>query len=711
VTTPRAVAARGREEPCPGCENERTQVFRVEGLCCATEVELVEGCLRALPGVCSVWASAVTQRATVVHTLPDGEVERALSAAGFEARPAHLALAPRGRLAPTVAAAVLTGLGLGVWYLDAGLARLPFLAAILVGGAPVARKALERARQRTLDMNALMTIAVLGAMTIGEWAEGATTVALFSLAQALEGRSLERARGAIAGLVALAPEQAIVRREGREERVLPAVVRTGETLVVSAGERVALDGLVVEGRSDVDQSPLTGESRPVEKGPGDGVMAGSINGRGVLTVRVTRPAAETTLARLIRRVEEAQASRAPTQDFVDRFAAVYTPAVVAVAVCLAAVPPLVGAGAFAEWLYRALVLLVIACPCALVISTPVSIVSALTAASRRGTLVKGGAHLEEMGRLQAVAFDKTGTLTLGRLAVTDVVPAPGRSMAEVIEVAGALELNAGHPLGEAIVSAARERSLQAETASDVHVLPGRGVRGRVAGREALAGSHRLFDEEQLCDHRIDEALQRLEAEGKTVVLVGRPGEGLLGAVAVADAIRPEAREAIAALHREGIECSMLTGDNRRTAAAIAAAIGIEGWSADLLPEDKLARVRALRASRVAAMVGDGVNDAPALASATVGIAMGARGADAALETADVVLMAEDLRRIPETVRLGRVTRRVIVQNVAVALAVKAAVLVLAVAGHGSLWAALGADMGASLLVIANGLRLLRWPPE
>jgi len=478
---------------------------------------------------------------------------------------------------------------------------------------------------------------------------------------------------------------------------------------VSAGERVALDGLVVEGRSDVDQSPLTGESRPVEKGPGDGVMAGSINGRGVLTVRVTRPAAETTLARLIRRVEEAQASRAPTQDFVDRFAAVYTPAVVAVAVCLAAVPPLVGAGAFAEWLYRALVLLVIACPCALVISTPVSIVSALTAASRRGTLVKGGAHLEEMGRLQAVAFDKTGTLTLGRLAVTDVVPAPGRSMAEVIEVAGALELNAGHPLGEAIVSAARERSLQAETASDVHVLPGRGVRGRVAGREALAGSHRLFDEEQLCDHRIDEALQRLEAEGKTVVLVGRPGEGLLGAVAVADAIRPEAREAIAALHREGIECSMLTGDNRRTAAAIAAAIGIEGWSADLLPEDKLARVRALRASRVAAMVGDGVNDAPALASATVGIAMGARGADAALETADVVLMAEDLRRIPETVRLGRVTRRVIVQNVAVALAVKAAVLVLAVAGHGSLWAALGADMGASLLVIANGLRLLRWP--
>ncbi len=669
----------------------------------------MEGRLRALPGVCSVWASAVTQRATVVHTLPDGEVEKALRGAGFEARLAQLGYVPRGRLAPTLAAALLTGVGLVLLSVDAGPARLTFLAAILAGGIPIARKGFERARQRSLDMNALMTVAALGAMAIGEWAEGATTVALFSLARALEGSSLERARRAIAGLVALAPEQAVARRGGRDERVLPADVRPGETLVVSAGERIALDGLVVEGRSDVDQSPLTGESQPAERGPGDTVLAGSINGRGVLVVRVTRKAAETTLARLIRRVEEAQASRAPTQDLVDRFAAVYTPAVVVLAVCIAAVPPLLGAGAFADWLYRALVLLVIACPCALVISTPVSIVSALTAASRRGTLVKGGAFLEAMGRLEAVAFDKTGTLTLGRLVVTDVVPAPGRAAAEVLGVAAALETNAGHPLGEAIVAAARARCLKAEHAADVHVLPGRGVRGRVAGRESLAGSHRLFDERELCDHRIDAELERLEAEGKTVVLVGCPGHGLLGAVAVADAIRPEAREAVASLHGVGVACSMLTGDNRRTAETIAVAIGIEDWRADLLPEDKVARVRTLRASRPTAMVGDGVNDAPALASASVGIAMGARGADAALETADVVLMAEDLRRIPEAIRLGRAAHRVIRQNVALALAVKAAVLVLALAGYGSLWAALGADMGASLLVIGNGLRLLRWP--
>ncbi|HET7293021.1 MAG TPA: cation-translocating P-type ATPase [Vicinamibacteria bacterium] len=702
-------AARDRGEPCPGCENERTQVFQVDGLCCAAEVDLVEGRLRALPGVCSAWASAVTRRATVVHTLPDGAVEEALRGVGFEARLARLGEAPRASLAPTLASAILTGAGFALLLIDAGLARLPFLVAILAGGLPIARRGVERARQRALDMNALMTVAVLGAMAIGEWAEGASTVALFSLAQALEGRSLERARRAIAGLVALSPEQAAVRREGRTLRVSPAEVRPGETLVVAAGERIALDGVVVDGRSDVDQSPLTGESQPAERGPGDDVLAGSINGRGVLSVRVTRPAAETTLARLIRRVEEAQASRAPTQDFVDRFAAVYTPAVVALAVCVAALPPLLGLGPFADWLYRALVLLVIACPCALVISTPVSIVSALTAASRRGTLVKGGAHLEAMGRLQVVAFDKTGTLTLGRLAVTDVVAAPGRDEGETLAVAAALEANAGHPLGEAIVSAARERGVAAPPAEDVHALPGRGVRGRIAGREAVVGSHRLFDERGLCDHRMDQALERLEGEGKTAILVGRPGDGLIGALAVSDAIRPEAREALAALHGAGVACAMLTGDNRRTAEAIASAIGVEDWSADLLPDDKVSRVRALGASREVAMVGDGVNDAPALASASVGIAMGARGADAALETADVVLMAEDLRRIPETIRLGRAAHRVIRQNVALALGVKASVLLLALSGLGSLWAAIGADMGASLLVIGNGLRLLHWP--
>ncbi len=695
---------------CPGCEGERTQVFQVDGLCCAAEVSQVEGRLRGMPGVCSVWASAVTQRTTVVHTLGDGAIEKALGETGFRARLAGVAgSAPPPSQAPTIAAAALTLAGFGVWFVAPDVAWAPFLAAIVVGGVPLARKGWARGRSGSLDMNALMTVAVLGAMAIGEWAEGATTVALFSLAQALEGRSLERARRAIAGLVAMAPESAIVVRDGVEQRVPAARIAPGEVMLVGAGQRLALDGVVQDGRSDLDQSPLTGESRPVEKGPGDAVLAGSINGRGVLRVRVTRRAAETTLARLVRRVEEAQASRAPAQGFVDRFAAVYTPAVVLIAVAIACLPPLFGMGAFTDWLYRALVLLVIACPCALVISTPVSIVSALTAASRRGVLVKGGAHLEALGAIRAVAFDKTGTLTSGRLAVTDVLVAPGRSRDEVLGHAAALEANAGHPLGLAIVDAAREASSSVPAASDVRIQPGLGVRGRSGGTETLAGSHRLLDEEGLCDHRLDAELSRLEGEGKSVVLLGQPGAGLLGAVAIADAVRPEAAEAVAGLHRLGVSAAMLTGDNPCTAEAIARAVGIDDWAAGLLPEDKVARVRALRESRPTAMVGDGVNDAPALAVATVGIAMGARGADAALETADVVLMAEDLRRVPEAIRLGRAARRRIRENVAFAIAVKAAVLLFAVAGFGSLWTAVAADMGASLLVIGNGMRLLRGP--
>jgi len=321
-------------------------------------------------------------------------------------------------------------------------------------------------------------------------------------------------------------------------------------------------------------------------------------------------------------------------------------------------------------------------------------------------LVKGGAHLEALGRIQAVAFDKTGTLTTGRLAVTDVLAAPGFQPSEVLSAAAALEVHAGHPVGEAIVRAARERRLDPAQASEVRVVPGRGVHGQAAGDEILAGSHRLFDERGLCDHRLDAELLRLEGEGKSVVLVGRPSTGLLGAVAVADGIRPEASDAVADLRRDGIAAAMLTGDNPRTAESIARAVGIDDWRADLLPEDKVERVRALCAERPTAMVGDGVNDAPSLATATVGIAVGGRGADAALETADVVLIAEDLRRIPESVRLGRATRRRIRENVAFAIGVKAAVLLLAVAGYGSLWTAVAADMGASLLVIANGLRLL-----
>jgi Zn2+/Cd2+-exporting ATPase len=412
---------------------------------------------------------------------------------------------------------------------------------------------------------------------------------------------------------------------------------------------------------------------------------------------------------VLRRVEEAQSSRARSQGFVEAFARRYTPLVLAAALLTAVLPPLAFGAEAGPWTYRALVLLVLSCPCALVISTPVSIVSALTAASRGGVLVKGGVHLEDLGRVRAVAFDKTGTLTHGTPRVTDVLVAAGDAR-EVLALAAAVESRSPHPLAAAVVAHARAAGLAFEPAADATEIPGRGARGRVDGSTVLVGSHRLFDERGLCDHRLDAELLRLEAEGKTAVLVGREdgGGALLGALAVADTLRADAAPAVAALRRDGVEVALLSGDNARTAAALADQLAIADRRSDLLPEDKVAHVQALEARYgPVAMVGDGINDAPALAAATVGIAMGRKGTDVALETADVALLGDDLTRIPQALRLGRRTRAVIRQNVAVSLAVKGLVLVLALLGHATLWAAVAADVGASLLVIGNGMRLLR----
>lgn len=693
---------------CPGCDAERSEVFQVEGLDCGTEVAAIEKHLRSLPGVCSVRASAATGQATVVHTLGEGVVERAFRQAGFKAQKARRGSGGPASTWDVAASAALTSAGFLTLLASRPLAVAFFLPAILVGGARIARKGLLRARQGVLDMNALMTLAVVGAMVIGEWGEGAVTVVLFALAQLLESRSLERARRAISSLLNLAPEVAVVVRDGTEAEVPAAAVARGEAIVVGPGARFPLDGIVLTGVSEVDESALTGESQPVAKQAGDEVLAGCINGPGVLTARVTRAAAETMLARILRRVEEAQASRAPSQGFVEAFAQVYTPAVIALAVTISVVPPLLGWGSAFEWLYRALVLLVVACPCALVISTPVSIVSALTAASRKGVLIKGGAHLEELGKLAAVAFDKTGTLTRGAPEVTDVVGL-ARSAGEVLALAAAVEARLDHPLGVAVTGFARRQGVAFEPAAEVRSLPGRGAEGRVDGRLVLLGSQRLFEERRLLEGVGNGELARLEGEGKTAVLVGFPQQGeAAGILGIADAPRTEAAAAVADLRAHGLEVFLLTGDNRRTAEAVAKRVGIAAHHADLLPEEKAALVQDLRRRLGSvAMVGDGINDAPALATASVGIAMGERGSDVALETADVVLMSDDLRRVADAVRLGRATRRVIRENIGFALAVKASVLGLAVAGYASLWAAVAADMGASLLVIANGLRLLR----
>jgi Cd2+/Zn2+-exporting ATPase len=695
--------------PCPGCENEKTEVFDVVGMDCAVETSVVERTLRELPGVCSVRTSTLTRQATVVHTVSSDEILRALQACGFEARPKARERVPAAAPAWTTWAAVVATLAGIVAAVPAPFAaKVAFAAAVVVGGLPIAAKGWRAARLGRLDMNALMTLAVIGAGVIGEWDEAAGTVVLFSLAQLLESRSLERARRAISSLMCLAPDEAVVRRAGGIVRIGVEAIGVGEHVLVGPGERVPLDGIVSAGESELDQSPITGESVPAVKQPGDEVFAGSINGGGALDVLVSRRAAETTLSRIIRRIEEAQASRAPSQGFVERFAHVYTPAVIALAAAVALLPPLLLDGDFRGWFYRALVLLVVSCPCALVISTPVSIVSALTAASARGVLIKGGAHLEAIAAVRGVVFDKTGTLTHGVPAVTEVVPLPGVSADELLALAAAVEARSGHAIGKAVVEHAAARGLSPAPARDVIALPGRGVRGVVGGAVVRVGSHRWFDEQGLCDHRLDAELTRLEAGGRSAMLVAVEGRGLLGHLGVADETRGDAADAVRELRDAGLHVAMLTGDNARTAQSVADALSIVDRRADLLPDDKVQAVRALEAERgPMAMVGDGVNDAPALAAASVGLAIGARASDATLETADIVLLHPKLSLVPDTIHLGRAAARVVRQNVVFSIAVKAAVLLVTLAGYGSLWAAVAADMGASLLVIANGLRLLR----
>ncbi len=706
-----------RVSECRVCERHTVSTFRVEGLDGQDEVVRLERRLGRLAGVETLEADVLRRR---VHVAYDGakltaaRIAEAVAETGLRAWPEH------GPAVPSASAS----LRLRVWLAGAsgaclGAATLlhlsgadtaltaPLLAvAAVTGGGHTARRALDALRARVLDMHVLMTVAVLGAAAIHEWFEAAAVVFLFAVAQLLETRAMERARGAIQALMALAPADALVRRDGAERRVAASSVAVGEVVVVRPGERVPLDGRIVAGESAVNQAPVTGESLPVNKGPGDDVFAGTINGHGLLEVRVTRTGGDTTIARIIHLVERAQAQRAPSQAFVDRFARRYTPAVLALAGALAVGPPLVAGASVEAWVYRSLVLLVIACPCALVISTPVSIVSALTAAARRGVLIKGGLALERASAVRCVAFDKTGTLTDGRLRVVGIESGDGAPASGVLAVAAALEARSEHPIGRAIVRRARQEGVPIVPAEAFQALPGRGAEGRVGGSTVLAGNHRLFEERGLCTPALDARLEALAARGATAVLVARDAAPL-GVIAVADAVRASAREAIEQLRAEPrMVLALLTGDNATSARAVAAELGLDVCHAELLPEDKVAAVAALRERHgPVAMVGDGVNDAPALAAADVGVAMGAAGTDAALETADIALMADELTKLPYAFRLSRATVRVIQANIAFSLALKAAFLALGVAGAATLWMAVVADMGASLVVIANGLRL------
>ncbi|MDV2146276.1 heavy metal translocating P-type ATPase, partial [Burkholderia pseudomallei] len=607
-----------------------------------------------------------------------------------------------------------TWLQLPVW-LAAALA----LAAVATCGLGTYRKGWIALMNGNLNINALMSIAVTGAMAIGQWPEAAMVMVLFTVAELIEARSLDRARNAIQSLMRLAPDTVTLRQpDGTWQPVDAAQVALGAIVRVKPGERIGLDGEIVAGRSTVNQAPITGESLPVEKTEGDAVYAGTINEAGSFEYRVTAVASNTTLARIIHAVEEAQGAKAPTQRFVDSFARVYTPIVFAIALVVAIAPPLVLDGAWRDWIYRALVLLVIACPCALVISTPVTIVSGLAAAARRGILVKGGVYLEQGRRLAWLALDKTGTITRGKPVQTDFeMRAADVDAALVRGLAARLAARSDHPVSQAVAAASaaqagaggapRAKPASFADVADFEAIPGRGVRGKIDGVPYWLGNHRLVEELDCCTSALEARLDELERQGKTVVML-IDGARVLGLFAVADTVKDTSRAAVAELHALGIKTAMLTGDNPHTAQAIAQQVGIDDARGNQLPQDKLAAVEALAAGgRAVGMVGDGINDAPALARADIGFAMGAMGTDTAIETADVALMDDDLRKIPAFVRLSRATHRVLVQNIAFALAVKAVFVGLTVAGMGTMWMAVFADAGASLIVVGNGLRLLR----
>jgi len=669
----------------------KQSTFVIANMDCPTEEALIRKRLGAVPGIEELAFNLMERRLTVGHRLPDdGPILGALGEIGMRAGPQQPAActscaSDRAAEAPAVPArtrllmavsgtAALAAEALA--WSGADETSLPViglaLLSIATGGLGTLKKGWIALKTFTLNMNFLMSVAMIGAVAIGEWPEAAVVIFLFALAELIETLSLERARNAVRGLMAMAPETATVRLENGAWVERPAAqIQIGQTLRVKPGERIPLDGVVTTGASAVNQAPITGESMPVEKVPGDAVFAGTVNERGAFEFRVTANKGSTTLDRIIHTVQEAQGQRAPTQRFVDQFARYYTPAVVAFAVLVALLPPLFFGAAFLDWFYKALVMLVIACPCALVISTPVTVVSGLAAAARHGILVKGGVHLENGRRIKAVALDKTGTLTHGRPQLTDVVPLNARPADELLQLAASVDAHSEHPVAAAIVAAWQEPGRPLLDVNAFEALAGRGAKGTVAGQLYYVGNHRLVEELAVCGPHVEEVLQRLEREGKTAVVLVTEREPLC-VFGVADTVRGHSAEAIRDLHALGVVSVMLTGDNRTTARAIADQVGIDDARGDLLPEDKLAAIDELIARHgEVGMVGDGINDAPALARASIGFAMGAAGTDTAIETADVALMDDDLRKLPRFIELSRRTSHVLWQNISLALGIKA----------------------------------------
>ncbi len=708
-------AAPADEAASPARSSAEAQRFRIDGMDCASCARTVEKVVADLDGVRAASVSFGNATLLVDGDLPPDAVEAAVRRAGYRAEVAGQRRRPPAapfwrrdvRTMSTTASIVLLVVAVAASLSDAPrvVAEPLYLLSMAVGGWPISLAAAMALRRRGLDMNVLMAMAALGAVAIGEYAEGAWVLVLFAVGTTLEGFALDRSRRSVELLMELAPDEAHVLVDGREQTVAVEAVAPGALLAIRPGERLPLDGVVVDGISSVDESALTGESVPVDKEPGSEVFAGTLNAFGALTIRATSGADDSTLARVAQLVADAQGSRAPSERFVDRFARIYTPVVFAAALLVALVPIALGGDAD-TWVYRALALLIVACPCALVISVPVSVVSAIGGAARRGVLIKGGQALEDLGRIRIVALDKTGTLTEGRPQLASITVLTGdRDDDAHLSLMAAIERGSEHPLGRALVAAAAKRGLEPARAEGFEAFPGRGAAATVKGRRVWAGGPRLAADRGA---GLPDAMREAEERGETAVLLGE-GDRVLAVFGLADQPRSEAAAAVAALRARGgaDHVVMLTGDSERVARAIAARTGITEWHAGLLPEDKLAAVRELRGTRgPVAMVGDGINDAPALAGSTVGVAMGLAGSDVALESADVTLMADDLARLPDALHDARWALRVMRQNVVISLATKAVFVVLAPLGYVTLIVAVAADMGISLLVTLNGLRLL-----
>ena len=700
-------------------------VYRIENMDCATEEGVLRNALGGMPEIKQLSFDLMRRELTVDHVFSDAaSILKRIEGVGMQPVLMDAAAQQKNSMGADLpgisstqkVAMVLAGIAAigaeAIAYSTATETSIPVISLALLAIALSGRETLFKGwialKNFTLNINLLMTVAVIGAVLIGRWPEAAMVIWLFAIAELIEKLSLDRARNAIRSLIALAPEVAHVEIDGQFVEKGVADIGVGQRIQVRPGERVAFDGKVESGASAVNQAPITGESMPVDKAVGDPVYAGTINESGVLVYLVTHAKGESTLDRIARSVQDAQANRAPTQRFVDEFARIYTPIMFLISLLVAIVPPLAFGGEWYPWIYKSLVLLVIACPCALVISTPVTVVSGLAAAARRGILIKGGLYLEQGRLLKSIALDKTGTLTLGKPALTDVITLSELSVEQALRLSASLDALSKHPVALAIVSGFREKANGASllSVSDFASITGRGVQGKIAGKAYFLGNHRLAEDLKRCSPQVEAELNRLEEQGKSTVVL-MDDTRALAVLAVADQVRENAKAAVKAMRDLGVEPMMLTGDNQRTAAAVALLVGITDARGDQLPENKLAVIEQLLKKGPVGMVGDGVNDAPALARCSVGFAMGAAGTDTAIETADVALMQDDLQKIPEFIALSKRTAVILWQNIIFALAIKVVFFVLTFLGNTSLWLAVFADLGASLIVVFNGMRLLR----